>query len=139
MSITPQKILSGLKEGDNNDWAPTVDGYVQMEYDINMLRQQINGRLQTLPNEVDGYDGIDYINVIFGNTSFEVKAQAFITAIKTLPLVKDVAFVGASWVNKKAGIIQFVFSIQSTFGDLMFNLGWDTQQRTITTTESSQS
>lgn len=139
MNITPQKILSGLKEGENNDWAPTVDGYVQMEYDINMLRQQINGRLQTLPNEVDGYDGIDYINVIFGNTSFEVKAQAFITAIKTLPLVKDVAFVGVSWVNKKDGIIQFVFSIQSTFGDLMFNLGLDTQQRTITTTESSQS
>ena len=67
-------ILSGFKEGENNDWAPTVNGYIQMEYNIHMLRQQINARIQTLQNEVDGFDGVDYMNVIFGQTSVEQKA-----------------------------------------------------------------
>ena len=40
-------LLSGYKEGQDNDWAPTVNGYIQSEYDINMLRQQINARIQT--------------------------------------------------------------------------------------------
>lgn len=126
-----EKILSGIKEGQNNDWAPTVNGYVQLEYDINMLRQQINGRIQTLPNEVDGFDGIDYMNVIFGNTSVEQKAAAFADVIQNIPTVKSVTFINASWIDKKAGVFQFIFEIQSVFGDLQFQFGIDLQNRTI--------
>lgn len=126
-----KKILSGFKEGQNNDWAPTVNGYIQQEYDIYMLRQQINGRIQTLPNEVDGFDGIDYLNVIFSNTSVEQKAAAFVSVIEDIPTVKSVTFISASWIDKKAGIFQFMFNIQSLFGDLKFQLGIDTQNKTI--------
>ena len=125
------KLLSGYKEGLNNDWAPTVDGYIQEEYDINMLRQQINARIQTLPTEVDDFDGIDYMNVIFANTSVEQKAAAFIDVIQNIPAVKSVTFVSASWVNKVAGTFQFTFAIQSVFGDLQFQIGIDSQNRKI--------
>lgn len=131
MNPTLQKVIAGFKEGEDNDWAPAVDGYIQMEYNLDFLRQQINARLQTLPNEVDGFDGIDYVNVIFGNTDFHTKAQALISVIKNTPLVKDVAFVSANWVDKKAGVFQFIFSIQSQFGDLFFSMGIDNQQRSI--------
>lgn len=126
-----KKLLSGFKEGVDNDWAPTVNGYIQTEYDINMLRQQINARLQTLPNEVDGFDGIDYMNVIFGNTSVEQKAAAFAEVIQNIPTVKDVTFINASWINKETGIFQFRFEIQSIFGDLSFQLGLDTQNKKV--------
>ena len=124
-------ILSGFKEGQDNDWAPTVNGYIQTEYDINMLRQQINARIQTLPNEVDGFDGIDYMNVIFGKTSVEQKAAAFVEVIQNIPAVKSVTFISASWLDKQAGTFQFIFDIQSIFGDLQFQLGLDAQNRKV--------
>lgn len=124
-------LLSGYKEGQNNDWAPTVNGYIQVEYDIYMLRQQINARIQTLPNEVDGFDGIDYMNVIFGNTSVEQKAAALVEVIQNIPAVKSVTFINASWVDKVAGTFQFTFEIQSIFGDLTFQMGLDTQNRKV--------
>lgn len=124
-------LLSGFKEGQDNDWAPTVNGYIQVEKDIYMLRQQINSRIQTLPNEVDGFDGIDYLNVIFGNTSVEQKATAFVAVIQNLPTVKSVTFINASWMNKQEGTFQFTFQIQSIFGDLQFQIGLDAQNRKV--------
>lgn len=124
-------LLSGFKEGQDNDWAPTVNGYIQVEKDIHMLRQQINSRIQTLPNEVDGFDGIDYLNVIFGNTSVEQKAAAFVAVIQNIPTVKSVTFINASWLNKQQGTFQFTFQIQSIFGDLQFQIGLDAQNRKV--------
>lgn len=124
-------VLSGYKEGQDNDWAPTVNGYVQIEKDIHMLRQQINARIQTLPNEVDGFDGIDYMNIIFGRTSVEQKAAALVTAIQTIPTVKNVTFISASWVDKVKGVFQFTFNIQSIFGDLHFSMGLDDQNKKV--------
>lgn len=124
-------LLSGFKEGENNDWAPTVNGYIQEEYDINMLRQQINARIQTLPNEVDDFDGIDYMNVIFGKTSVEQKVATLVEVIQNIPTVKSVTFISASWINKVAGTFGFIFNIQSVFGDLQFQLGIDSQNRKI--------
>ena len=126
-----KNILSGYKEGQNNDWAPTVNGYIQIDRDIHMLRQQINARIQTLPNEVDNFDGIDYMNVIFGNTAVEQKAAAFIEVIQNIPAVKGVTFINAAWVDKVAGTFQFTFQIQSIFGDLEFQVGLDTQNRKV--------
>lgn len=124
-------LLSGYKEGQDNDWAPTVKGYIQTEYDIHMLRQQINARIQTLPNEVDGFDGIDYMNVIFGNTSVEQKAAAFVEVIQNIPAVKSVTFISASWINKVEGTFEFRFDIQSIFGDLQFQIGLDAQNQKV--------
>lgn len=124
-------LMTGFKEGTNNDWAPTVNGYIQEEHDIYMLRQQINARIQTLPNEVDGFDGIDYLNVIFGNTTVEQKAAAFVEIIQNIPAVKSVTFISASWLDKEKGTFQFVFQIQSIFGDLNFEFGLDSQNRTV--------
>lgn len=124
-------LLSGYKEGQDNDWAPTVNGYIQTEYDIYMLRQQINARIQTLPNEVDGFDGIDYMNVIFGNTSVEQKAAAFVEVIQNIPAVKSVTFINAAWIDKVAGTFQFTFQIQSIFGDLQFQIGLDAQNQKV--------
>lgn len=124
-------LLSGYKEGVDNDWAPTVNGYIQTEYDIHMLRQQINARLQTLPNEVDGFDGIDYMNVIFANTSAEQKAAALVAVIQNIPTVKSVTFINAAWLDKTAGIFQFTFEIQSIFGELSFQLGLDAQNKKV--------
>ena len=124
-------ILSGYKENIDNDWAPTVDGYIQSEYDINMLRQQINSRVQTLPNEVDGFDGIEYMNVIFGKTSVEQKAAAFVEVIQNIPTVKSVTFISTSWIDKVEGTFQFTFDIQSVFGDLQFQIGLDSQNRKV--------
>lgn len=124
-------LLSGYKEGQANDWAPTVNGYIQTEYDIYMLRQQINARIQTLPNEVDGFDGIDYMNVIFGNTSVEQKAAAFVEVIQNVPAVKSVTFINAAWIDKVAGTFQFTFQIQSIFGDLQFQIGLDAQNQKV--------
>lgn len=124
-------LLSGYKEGQDNDWAPTVNGYIQVEKDIHMLRQQINARIQTLPNEVDGFDGIDYMNVIFGQTSVEQKAAAFAEVIQNIPAVKSVTFINAAWVDKIAGTFKFTFEIQSIFGDLQFQIGLDAQNRKV--------
>lgn len=124
-------FLSGYKEGQDNDWAPTVKGYIQTEYDIYMLRQQINARIQTLPNEVDGFEGIDYMNVIFGNTSVEQKAAAFVEVIQNIPAVKSVTFINAAWIDKVAGTFQFTFQIQSIFGDLQFQIGLDAQNQKV--------
>lgn len=129
--IATKTLLSGHKEGTDNDWAATIDGYIQNEYDIYMLRQQINARIQTLPNEVDGFDGIDYMNVIFGNTSVEQKAAAFAEVIQNIPAVKSVTFISASWIDKVKGTFQFVFDIQSVFGDLQFQIGLDSQNRKV--------
>lgn len=126
-----KNLLSGYKEGTENDWAPTVNGYIQVEYDIYMLRQQINARIQTLPNEVDGFDGIDYMNVIFANTSVEQKAAALVEVIQNIPAVKNVTFINAAWVNKEQGVFQFTFNIQSIFGDLTFQLGLDAQNKKV--------
>lgn len=128
---TTGKLLSGFKEGLENDWAPTVNGYIQLEQDIQMLRQQINARIQTLPNEVDGFDGIDYMNVIFGGTSIEQKAAALADVIQNIPTVKSVTFISATWVDKEKGIFKFTFQVQSVFGDLEFQMGLDAQNRTI--------
>lgn len=128
---TTGKLLSGFKEGLDNDWAPTVNGYIQLEQDIQMLRQQINARIQTLPNEVDGFDGIDYMNVIFGGTSVEQKAAALAEVIQNIPTVKSVTFINAVWVDKEKGVFKFTFHIQSVFGDLEFQMGLDAQNRTI--------
>lgn len=124
-------VLSGFKEGENNDWAPTVKGYIQTEYDVYMLRQQINARVQTLPNEVDNFDGIDYMNVIFGSTSVEQKAAAFVEVIQNIPAVKGVTFINASWVDKQNGVFKFTFNIQSIFGDLQFQIGLDAQNQKV--------
>lgn len=125
-------LLTGFKEGSDNDWAPTVNGYIQLEHDIYMLRQQINARIQTLPNEVDGFDGIDYINVIFGGgTSVEQKAAALVEVIQNIPAVKSVTFISASWLDKEKGTFEFRFQIQSIFGDLQFQMGLDTQNRKV--------
>lgn len=126
-----KSLLSGFKEGVDNDWAPTVNGYIQIERDIHMLRQQINARIQTLPNEVDGFDGIDYMNVIFGETSVEQKAAAFAEVIQNIPAVKSVQFINASWINKQTGVFQFTFEIQSVFGDLSFQFGLDLQSKKV--------
>ena len=124
-------LLSGYKEGIDNDWAPTVNGYIQIEKDIHMLRQQINSRIQTLPNEVDGFDGIDYMNVIFSQTSVEQKAAAFAEVIQNIPAVKGVTFINGAWVDKQAGVFRFTFNIQSIFGDLQFQVGLDTQNKKV--------
>ena len=84
-----------------------------------------------LPNEVDGFDGIDYMNVIFGNTSVEQKAAAFAEVIQNIPAVKSVTFISASWIDKVHGTFQFVFDIQSVFGDLQFQIGLDSQNRKV--------
>lgn len=128
-----KKILSGLKEGEDNDWADTDNGYQVQEFDIYMLRQQINARIQTLPNEVDGFDGIDYMNVIFGQTSVEQKAAVFVDVIQKIPTVKNVTFINASWIDKIKGIFQFTFVIQSIFGDIEFRIGLDQQNRIVST------
>ena len=128
-----KKILSGFKEGEDNDWANTDNGYQVQEFDIYMLRQQINARIQTLPNEVDGFDGIDYMNVIFGQTSVEQKAAVFVDVIQKIPTVKNVTFINASWIDKIKGIFQFTFVIQSIFGDIEFRIGLDQQNRIVST------
>ena len=94
------KYYIGFKEGENNDWTPlTPDGYIQMDYDLGIIKQQIDARIKTLPNEVDGYDGVDYLNVVLNDTPISMKAQAVITAIKTLDVVNNVVFVGSSYEN----------------------------------------
>ena len=130
-STSTKNILSGFKEGVDNDWAPTSNGYIQIEKDIQMLRQQINARIQTLPNEVDNFDGIDYINVIFGSTSVEQKAAALSEVIQNIPAVKGVTFINASWIDKIAGTFKFTFNIQSLFGDIQFNMGLDAQNKKV--------
>ena len=130
-NVSGAKLLSGIKEGVDNDWAPTVNGYVQQEYDIYMLRQQINARIQTLPTEVDDFDGVDYMNIIFGKTSIEQKAAVFVEVIQNIPAVKSVNFINASWIDKVKGEFQFIFEIQSVFGDLEFKIGVDEQQRLV--------
>lgn len=129
---TSNKILNGIKEGEENDWAPTINGYVQMEHDIYMLRQQINARLQTLPNEVDGFDGIDYLNIIFGNTSWAVKAQTLIEVVQNIPAVNDVLYVSANWIDKEKGEFKMTFVVNSLFGKLNFAFGINEQNKTIT-------
>lgn len=134
---TNKNVLLGVKEGEDNDWAPTENGYLQLEYDVYMLRQQINARVQTLPNEVDNFDGVDYMNVIFSNTPVAQKAAALIDVIQTIPTVKSVTFISAAWVDKNAGIFKFVFHIQSAFGELDFNMGLDSQNKKLVSVENA--
>lgn len=130
-SLQNNKILNCIKEGEDNDWAPTVNGNIILESDVKALKQQINARIQTLPNEVDGFDGIDYLNVIFGNTTWAVKAQALIDVIKEIPSVKDVLYVSSAWTDKIGGEFKITFAIESVFGKINFAFGIDEQNKTI--------
>ena len=108
------KYYIGFKEGENNDWAPlTPDGYIQMDYDLGIIKQQIDARIKTLPNEVDGYDGVDYLNVVLNDTPISMKAQAVITAIKTLDVVNNVVFVGSSYENNNRDNLKLQFSVDT--------------------------
>lgn len=128
-----EKIMIGIKEGTNNDWADTVDGYLQIEYDTAMIRQEIDARVKTLPNEVDDYEGIDYLNVIFAQTPILTKAQAIITAIKTVNAVKDVVFSSYEYTDKQAGTLKMSFVIDSVLGQLNYDMFLDESTGTITT------
>lgn len=123
--------LIGIKEGENNDWAPTKDGYLQFENNIAMVRQQIDGRIKTLPGEIDDFDGVDYLNVIFSNTPILTKAQAITEAIQTLDTVKSVEFKGFEVVDRKEGAIRMAFDIDTVFGDLNYSLFLDEENSTI--------
>jgi len=125
-------LMSGFKEGQNNDWAPTVNGFIVEEFDLDMLRQQINARIQTLPNEVDGFDAaVDYINIIFGDAPLQVKQQVIIEAIKSIPAVNEVLFVSAQWIDKPQGIFGYNFMINTIFGALKFAMSVDAQNQKI--------
>lgn len=127
-----EKYYSGLKEGENNDWAPlTEDGYIQQEYDLAMIRQQIDGRVKTLPFEVDGYDGVDYVNVIFNDTPILVKAEAIIQAIKTIPDVQNVIFVRGEYIDKQKGILKMEFMIETILGQVQYELSIDEENKTV--------
>lgn len=126
------KIMIGVKEGDNNDWADTQDGYLQTEYDIAMIRQEIDGRVKTLPGEVDDFEGVDYLNIIFAKTSVLTKAQAVITAIKTINAVKDVQFTSYEF-DKTTGVLRMSFTVNSVLGDLNYNMFLDENASTVST------
>lgn len=128
-----EKIMIGIKEGTNNDWADTVDGYLQIEYDKAMIRQEIDARVKTLPNEVDDYDGVDYWNVIFNQTPILIKAQAIITAIKTINAVKDVVFNSYEYTDKQAGTLKMSFTVDSILGELNYDMFLDENTGTLTT------
>jgi hypothetical protein len=126
------KYKSGIMEGENNDWAPlTEDGYIQQEYDLAMIRQQIDGRVKTLPFEVDGYDGVDYVNVIFNDTPISVKAQAIIKAIKTIPEVKEAIFVKGEYSDKRNGVLRMEFLVDTVLGQVQYDLGLDEENKTV--------
>lgn len=126
------KYKSGIMEGENNDWAPlTADGYIQQEYDLAMIRQQIDGRVKTLPFEVDGYDGVDYINVILNDTPIAVKAQAVITAIKTIPEVREVIFVRGEYSDKQKGVLRMEFLVDTVLGQVQYDLSIDEENKTV--------
>ena len=127
-----EKIMIGIKEGTNNDWADTVDGYLQIEYDKAMIRQEIDARVKTLPNEVDDYDGIDYLNVIFAKTPILTKAQAVITAIKTINSIKEVEFTDYSF-NKNNNTLKMSFTIETVLGELNYDMFLDENTGTLTT------
>lgn len=126
-------IYTGVKEGQNNDWAPTVNGILQTETNLAMVRQMIDGAIKTLPNEVDGYAGVDYWNVIFGNTPLLTKVRAVITAIQTVPTVSQVLFVQGAWENKTQGILRMAFNIQTTMGELMYQISINQSNNTVST------
>lgn len=126
------KYKSGIMEGENNDWAPlTADGYIQQEYDLAMIRQQIDGRVKTLPFEVDGYDGVDYINVILNDTPIAVKAQAVITAIKTIPEVREVIFTKGEYSDKQKGVLRMEFLVDTVLGQVQYDLSIDEENKTV--------
>jgi hypothetical protein len=126
------KYKSGIMEGENNDWAPlTADGYIQQEYDLAMIRQQIDGRVKTLPFEVDGYDGVDYVNVILNDTPIAVKAQAVITAIKTIPEVREVIFTKGEYSDKQKGVLRMEFLVDTVLGQVQYDLSVDEENKTV--------
>ena len=126
------KYKSGIMEGENNDWAPlTADGYIQQEYDLAMIRQQIDGRVKTLPFEVDGYDGVDYVNVILNDTPIAVKAQAVITAIKTIPEVREVIFTKGEYSDKQKGVLRMEFLVDTVLGQVQYDLSIDEENKTV--------
>ena len=126
------KIMMGVKEGTNNDWADTQDGYLQTEYDVAMMRQEIDGRVKTLPGEVDDFEGVDYLNIIFAKTSILTKAQAIITAIKTINMVKDVQFVSYDF-DKTTGNLRMSFTVNSVLGDLNYNMFLNEEAGSVST------
>lgn len=127
-----EKYYAGIKEGENNDWAPiTEDGYIQQEYDLAMIRQQIDGRVKTLPFEVDGYDGVDYVNVIFNDTPIGVKAQAIIAAIKTVPDVNEVIFVKGEYTDKEKGILRMEFMVDTVLGQVQYELSLNEENKSV--------
>lgn len=131
------KYYIGFKEGENNDWAPlTPDGYIQMDYDLGIIKQQIDARIKTLPNEVDGYDGVDYLNVVLNDTPISMKAQAVITAIKTLDVVNNVVFVGSSYENNNRDNLKLQFSVDTILGQVEYNLSVDSKNKTISSSNS---
>lgn len=131
------KYYIGFKEGENNDWTPlTPDGYIQMDYDLGIIKQQIDARIKTLPNEVDGYDGVDYLNVVLNDTPISMKAQAVITAIKTLDVVNNVVFVGSSYENNNRDNLKLQFSVDTILGQVEYNLSVDSKNKTISSSNS---
>ena len=99
------KYKSGIMEGENNDWAPlTADGYIQQEYDLAMIRQQIDGRVKTLPFEVDGYDGVDYVNVIFTKGEYS---------------------------EKQKGVLRMEFLVDTVLGQVQYDLSIDEENKTV--------
>lgn len=126
-------IYSGIKEGQDNDWAPTKNGFLQYETDLAMVRQMVDARVKTLPNEVDGYAGLDYWNIIFGQTPLMTKVRAVIQAIQTVPVVSQVMFVQSSWLSHDEGLLSMSFNIGTSLGDLKYQMTLDQSQKTIST------
>lgn len=118
-----EKILLGFRQVDTGDYAPlTEDGYVQMASDRDMLAQMITGYVQTLPNEIDGVDGVDYPTIIFGLSPIATKAQALISAINKVQGVSNVIATGMAWADKANGILSFTFRIESIFGEIDYQM-----------------
>lgn len=126
-------VYTGIKEGDNNDWAPTVNGYIQTENNLAMVRQMIDGHIKTLPNEVDGYDGLDYWNIIFGKTPMMTKVRAIIESIQTVPTVSQVLFVQGAWSDKESGVLNMAFNISTSMGDLLYQLSINQNTKQVIT------
>ena len=124
------KYMVGIKEGEKNDWAETQNGYLQTEYDLAMIRQEIDARVKTLPGEVDDFDGIDYLNIIFAKTPVLTKAQAVIDAIKTINTVKEVVFNSYDF-NKTTGILKMNFAVNTVLGDVNYEMSLDEENKTV--------
>lgn len=124
-------IYSGIKEGEGNDWAPTKNGFLQIETDLAMVRQMVDASVKTLPNEVDGFAGLDYWNIIFGQTPVMTKVRAVIQAIQTVPVVSQVMFIQSSFVSRQDGILSMSFNIATSLGDLKYQIELDQNSKTL--------